>query len=243
MENDINKDVDVTILIPAYNEEVNIVKCIEQTNDTMKKLNYKFEILVMENGSTDKTFEILQKLATKYENLYPFHLPIPNPSQALKEGYANAKGNTVVNLDVDLATDMRHMKELLEYAKTYDLVTGSRYLDKSLVTRTYDRYVLSTIFNKILIRGLLRSKILDNNCGFRAINRKMALNLIKDIEDDYVFGIVELIIRAQRKGYKIKEFPVSWKENPRRITLKNIMRFLVPALRLWVKLDIKREKY
>jgi len=122
-----------------------------------------------------------------------------------------------------------------------DIVTGSRYLDKSISTRTKDRLFLSLVFNNILIRGLLGSKLKDNNCGFRAIKKNIGINLFSKIKNTRDFGMVELIILAQRMGYTIKEFPVKWHENPRRITLQNILRFLLPALDLWVRLTFKRK--
>ena len=136
---------------------------------------------------------------------------------------------------------MSHLKELFEYSKEYDIVTGSRYLDKTKVKRTFDRLFLSIVFNRILIQGLLCSKIKDNNCGFRALKKDVAIDIFHEIKDDNFFGLVELMVRAQKKGYKIKEFPVKWKENPRKIGIKRIMSFLIPALKLWFELLINKK--
>jgi len=114
-------------------------------------------------------------------------------------------------------------------------------IDTAVVKRTFDRLFLSVIFNKILIRGLLGSKLKDNNCGFKAIKKEVAVEIFKQIKNDNFFAGPELIIRAQKKGYTIKEFPVKWTENPRKITIKKILfQFLFPAIKLWIELSFKK---
>ena len=96
------------------------------------------------------------------------------------------------------------------------------------------------MFNGILIRGLLNSKIKDNNCGFRAVKRDVGIKIFEKVNNDKDFGMVEFIVLAQKKHYSVKEFPVRWKENPRKVTIKTIMRFLIPSLKLWYTLTFKK---
>ena len=238
MENQNN--LELTILLPAYNEEENLEKCINETVKTVKALEKKFEIIILENGSKDKTFEIAKNLAKKFPFIVPVHLEIATVTGAIRKGYELAKGEIVINLDVDLATDMSHLEELVRYAEEFDIVTGSRYLDKTEVKRTWDRLLLSLVFNNILVRGILGSELKDNNCGFRAFHRKVGLELYKEVKDNYFFGLVEIMIRAQRKRYRIKEFPVKWTENSRKIGIKRIMQFLIPGIKLWFEFIQKR---
>ena len=237
-------EYDVTVVLPAYNEEKRLEKCIKETVKTFDSLGVKYEIIIVENGSTDNTFKIAKKFSQEFPFLHALHLENPNLVGALRKGYELAKGKVVVNYDTDLATDMSHVKELLEYSKDYDFVTGSRYLDKKMVSRTFGRNFLSHVFNWFFVRGLLRSKIKDNNIGFKAIKREVGVKLYNEVENEDIFGYVELIILAQRHNYKIKEFPVRWKENPSylKISFKDIMRYMVPSLKLWWKLSIKRKK-
>lgn len=227
---------ELTIVLPAYNEDKRLEKCINKTIKTANLLNIKYEIIISENGSTDTTYEIAENLSKKYDFIHLLHNDIPSLSGAIKNAYSIANGNVVVNLDVDLATDMSYFKELVDYSKYYDVVTGSRYIDETLVKRNLSRYILSQIFNKILIRGLLRSKLKDNNCGFRAIRKNIGIELFNDVQDEGVFGLIEFIILAQRKGYSIKEFPVRWRENPRKITIKDILNYLIPGIKLIIRL-------
>ena len=203
------EDVDVTFVIPAYNEEKNLEKCIAETINTIRQLSYTYEIVIVENGSTDHTYEIAKKLSSTHSEIVAYHLNQPSFSGAIRKGYEVSKGNIIVNLDVDLATDMNYLKELLEYSQTYDLVTGSRYVNKDLVQRNFSRHFLSIIFNGILVRGLLSSKIKDNNCGFRAVKRDVGIKIFEKVRNDKDFGMVEFIVLAQKKHYSVKEFPVS----------------------------------
>lgn len=232
-------NIELTILLPAYNEEENLENCINQTIKTIDQLEKKFEIIILENGSKDNTFKIAENLSRKFSFVVPVHLEIATVTGAIRKGYELAKGEIVINLDVDLATDMSHFSELVNYATEYDIVTGSRYLDKTGVKRTWDRLLLSLVFNKILVRGILGSKLKDNNCGFRAFHRKVGLDLYSEVKDNYFFGLVEIMIRAQRKGYTIKEFPVKWTENSRKIGIKRIMQFLIPGIKLWFEFQKK----
>ena len=107
-----------------------------------------------------------------------------------------------------------------------------------VLTNTYP--IDSTQLCYLLGIIILGSKIKDNNCGFRAIKRSVGLDLFNEIKDDNVFGIVELVIRAQRKNYSIKEFPVEWKDNARKVGIKKIWKFLIPALKLMFKLKFEK---
>jgi len=233
--------VDVTFVIPAFNEEKNLEYCITETINTIKKLEQTYEIIIVENGSIDKTLEIAKKISSINSTVHAIHLDEPSFGGAIKKGYSMSKGNVIVNLDVDLATDMSYLKQLLEYSKKYDLVTGSRYVNKELVQRNFSRHFLSVVFNGLLVRGLLNSKIKDNNCGFRAVKRDIGIKIFENVTNNKDFGMVEFIVLAQKQNYKLKEFPVKWRENPRKVTIKTILRFLIPSLKLWYRLNFKKK--
>lgn len=227
----------ISIVLPAYNEEKKLEDCVLETISRMKKLDIKFEIIIVENGSIDSTFKIAEEISKKYSEVKSFHLDNPSFGGAIKKGYEIANGDVVINLDVDLSTDMNYLSKLIEYSKNYDVVTGSRYLEKNIVKRDFNRYFLSVVFNLIFVRGLLGSKLKDNNCGFRAVKRNVGLKIFQEVQNDRDFGMVEFIVIAQKREYRIKEFPVSWKENSRHISINFIMNFFIPALKLWRRLN------
>jgi len=227
---------DVSIILPAYNEEKNLEHCINETIKTANFENISYEVIIAENGSIDKTFEIAQKLSKKFSSVNAIHLDKPGFLAAIKKGFDLAKGSVVIHLDVDLSTEMSHFKELVKYSKEYDVVTGSRYLEKSSAKRTFARLILSKAFNILLMNGLLRSKIKDNNCGFRAIKKNVGIQIFDEIENFTGFGNAEFIILAQRKGFSIKEFPVKWTENIYNVKFKWISEFFIPSFKLWYRL-------
>ena len=237
------EEYDLTVLLIAYNEENFLENCVKEVIQMVTPLRLKYEILIVENGSTDDTFNIAKKLSSKFPFIVAIHLDKASGTNAIRKGYSVAKGKIVANLDVDLSTDMSHFKELIEYTKDYDVVTGSRYLDPSMVKRTFDRHYLSLIYNRIFIRGLLGSKILDNGCGFRAVKREIGYEVYNKITDDGFFGPNEFLIRAQRKGCKIKEFPVKWTENYRRVgPWKIFVTYIIPVTKLWIKITFGKNQ-
>lgn len=233
------KSLHLSIILPAYNEENGIEHCVKETMKVADAENISYEIIIVENGSTDKTYKIAQQLSEKFSSVSAVHLNESGFENAIREGFNLAKGEFVAHLDVDLSTNMSYFKELLFHAKNYDFVTGSRYLDTSSAKRTFGRLFLSKAFNSILINFLLKSKIKDNNCGFRIIKKDVGLELFNFVDSNTGFGNVELIIVAQRKGCSVKEFPVEWKENMSNIKFKWVSEFFIPALKLWIKLSNK----
>ena len=236
------KPCHLSIILPAYNEENDIEHCVEETMRTVGAEGISYEIIIVENGSTDQTYKIAQQLSNKFKQISTTHLEESGFESAIKEGFNLAKGEFVAHLDVDLSTDMSHFKELLLHAKNYDFVTGARYLDASSAKRTFGRLLLSKAFNSLLINFLLKSKIKDNNCGFRIIKRDVGLELFNFVESNTGFGNVELIVIAQRKGYSVKEFPVRWKENMSDVKFKWVSEFFIPALKLWIRLNFKNKE-
>jgi hypothetical protein len=115
-------------------------------------------------------------------------------------------------MDVDLATDLKHLKELIDAVtkEGYELATGSRMLSDSKVKRTFTRGFASKSYN-FMVRTILGSKIHDHQCGFKAFQREPTLLLLDEVEANHWFWDTEILVRAQRKGYKVKEIPVEWR--------------------------------
>ena len=131
--------------------------------------------------------------------------------RALNRAFKASRGEILGYIDVDLATDMDHLKELIQSIRDgYDFATGSRMLPESNVKRSFERGFASKGFNS-LARLVLGSKLYDHQCGFKSFRREALFSLIDDIKDTHWFWDTELLIRAQRKGFKVKEFPIVWK--------------------------------
>ncbi|MCD6093122.1 MAG: glycosyltransferase [Candidatus Aenigmarchaeota archaeon] len=121
-----------SLIFPVYNESSCLEKNIKKTMNYLNDLKIKYEIIIAEDGSTDNTYGIASSLAKKYKKVRCSHYSNRlGRGLALKRAFSLAKGNIVGYMDIDLATDLRHLKELINYTKNHDIVTGSRYLKKS----------------------------------------------------------------------------------------------------------------
>ena len=201
-----------SLIFPVYNESSCLEKNIKKTMNYLNDLKIKYEIIIAEDGSTDNTYRIASSLAKKYKKVRCSHYSNRlGRGLALKRAFSLAKGNIVGYMDIDLATDLRHLKELINYTKNHDIVTGSRYLKKSKAKRTIERRIFSYFYN-FMVRLFLGSTIHDHQCGFKAFKKDVAMKLNKIVRNDGWFWDTEILVIAQKYGYKVKEFPVIWKE-------------------------------
>ena len=205
--------LDVTVVLPALNEADIIEQTVTNISDTLKAYGCTYEIIIAEDGSTDGTDKKASELAQKHP--YIRHLHGENRlgrGKALKNSFKQSKGNVLIYMDVDLATDLKHLSELIDAVtkEGYQLATGSRMLSSSKVKRTFTRGFASKTYN-FMVRAILGSKIKDHQCGFKSFQREPILPLLDEVEANHWFWDTETLVRAQRKGYKVKEIPVEWK--------------------------------
>ncbi|MFB6207439.1 MAG: flippase-like domain-containing protein [Haloglomus sp.] len=206
--------VEVSVVLPAYNEEDTIEYTVETTLETLASFlpEESFEVIVAEDGCEDRTPQIATQLADEDPRVRHFHSDERlGRGGALERAFRAADGETLVYFDTDLATDMQHLRELVESVRTegYDVATGSRRLPGRKQDREPERGVASTGYNT-LVRLFLRSDLYDHQCGFKAFDREALFALLDAVEDDHWFWDTEVLVRAQRNGYRVKEFPVSW---------------------------------
>ncbi len=204
--------VEVSIVLPAYNEAARIERTVERTAAALREFTPSFEIIIAEDGSRDGTDRISEALAKKHD--YVVHLHSDERlgrGRALNRAFKASKGEILGYIDVDLATDMKHLKEMIQYIRDgYDFATGSRMLPESNVRRPLKRGVASKGFN-FLTRALLGSKLYDHQCGFKAFSRISLFKILDSVKDTHWFWDTELFVRAQRAGFRVMEFPVEWK--------------------------------
>lgn len=204
--------VEVSLILPAYNEADKLRETVLQVAGTLNEISSSFEIIVAEDGSKDGTDKIAEELAEKYSYIKHLHSKERlGRGKALNQAFKSAKGEVLAYIDVDLATDLNHLEELINAIRNgFDFSTGSRMLKESDVERSFTRLFASKGFN-FFTRLLLRSKLKDHQCGFKAFRREALFDILDDIEDNHWFWDTELLVRAQRKGYKVYEFPVRWR--------------------------------
>jgi len=206
--------VEVSVVLPAYNEEDTIERTVEVTLETLAAFlpAGSFEVVVAEDGCDDRTPEIASRMAEADERVRHVHSDERlGRGGALEYAFRQAHGETLVYFDTDLATDMQYLEELVESVRTeeYDVATGSRWIPGEAVDRPAKRGIPSKGFNS-LVRLFLRSDVNDHQCGFKAFDREALFSLLDDVEDEHWFWDTEVLVRAQRAGYDVREFPVEW---------------------------------
>ncbi|MEM5799628.1 MAG: glycosyltransferase family 2 protein [Candidatus Aenigmatarchaeota archaeon] len=203
----------VCVTLPVYNEEEQLAKSTEKVLQVCRK-NYKdFEILIADNASTDRTLEIAKELAKKYKEVKYIHLPQKGRGRALKAAWQSADADIMCYMDIDLSTDLKHLKQLTDAIEEgNDVAFGSRHKEESELQRSFKRDVLSKGY-VFLVKLFLGTPYNDYQCGFKAVNRRIVKELIPRIEDNEWFFDTELIVKAHKFGYKLKEIPVKWSED------------------------------
>jgi glycosyltransferase involved in cell wall biosynthesis len=212
-ETKLKSPVEVSIVLPAYNEAGALEAAVEKVSRALNEFARSYEIIIAEDGSTDGTDKLADALVMKYSFVKHVHGEKRlGRGTAMKNAFKKSSGEMLVYMDLDLATDLKRLKPLVDAVEYegYDFATGSRMLSESKVERSRTRQITSKSYN-FLVRAMLGSKVKDHQCGFKAFRREPLIQLLDEVTARHWFWDTEIIVRAFRKGYKIKEIPVEWK--------------------------------
>ncbi|MFU1780308.1 flippase-like domain-containing protein [Haloarcula japonica] len=218
--------VEVSVVLPAYNEADTIEQTVSTTLATLASFlpEDTYEVIVAEDGCSDRTPAIATRLANEDSRVRHVHSDERlGRGGALEYAFERADGETLVYFDTDLATDMSHLEELVNAVRLdgYDVATGSRWMPENRADRPAKRGIPSFGYNT-LVRTVLRSDLKDHQCGFKAFDRGALETLLPLVQDEHWFWDTELLVKAQRNGYRVKEFPVDW--TPKGDSKVNIVR-------------------
>jgi glycosyltransferase involved in cell wall biosynthesis len=196
----------ILIIIPAYNEEKSIKEVIDDINDKIKDV----DIVVINDGSTDNTLNEANKTNAFVIDL-PFNLGIGG---AMQTGYLHALNNDydiAVQIDADGQHDASYINDIIKPVidGQADMVIGSRYLEKTEYKSTFFRRTGMIYFTN-LIKCITGKRVTDTTSGFRAVNKTIIKIFANDYPEDY--PEVEVIIRLNKKGFKIEEKTVKMHE-------------------------------
>ncbi|MFP4590010.1 MAG: flippase-like domain-containing protein [Halobacteriales archaeon] len=206
--------VDVSVILPAYNEAETLSTTVERTLEALDDLDLPagYEVLVAEDGCSDDTPAVAEALAASNPTVRHLHSDERlGRGRALERAARASRGSIVVYFDTDLATDLGHLGELIAAVRDGPaaIATGSRLLPDSEADRPIGRDVPSRVYNG-LARILLASAVRDHQCGFKAFDRAVLLELLDDIRAEHWFWDTEVLVRAQRAGHEVAELPVRW---------------------------------
>ena len=205
----------VQVTIPVFNEETRLGASIPALHRFLKeRCRFEFEIVIVDNGSTDRTLPIANAFSQSHDAVRVLHLDEKGRGRALRHSWCASSADVLSYVDVDLSTDLAAFPPLIEalLGGGYDVAIGSRLLKPLLTQRTLKREIVSRVYN-LIIKTVFHTRFLDAQCGFKAITRNAANELLPLVEDTGWFMDTELLILAETLGYRIFELPVHWVED------------------------------
>jgi len=202
-----------SVVIPAYNEEARIISSLEKLLTYVKVQGWRSEIIVVDDGSGDRTSEIVRSFATDNREIRLLkNSRNRGKGYSVRRGMLSAEGEVLLFTDADLSSPIEEIVKLLEAIRHgADIAIGSRWLRSSLQTQRQSlrRQVLGRAFN-LLPRFLLGLNYKDTQCGFKAFTRRAAIAIfpLQKIEG---WGFdPEVLFLGKRAGFKVIEVPVAW---------------------------------
>jgi dolichyl-phosphate beta-glucosyltransferase len=204
---------DLSIIIPSYNEEVRLPGTLQRIAEYLPTLRMRTEVLVVDDGSTDRTAAVAESFHGKLTGLRVLSNGTNRgKGHSVRHGMLEAQGDMVLFTDADLSAPIEEAEKLLRPLNNgYDVAIGSRAMDRSLIStrQSIFRETAGIIFNKI-VRIVLRLPFVDTQCGFKAFRRERC-RIIFEQQRIEGFGFdPELLYLARHYGLRAVEIPVRW---------------------------------
>lgn len=231
----------LSIVIPVYNEEAILRAAVVDLIDRLSSLPWSYELLIAENGSTDRTVAVAADLAERFDQLVTRHTDEPNYGKALREGIRHARGDIVICDEIDLCdTDFYERALALLEDPSVDFVVGSKVMEGAMDERPFFRHLGTVVINGIL-RVTLGFKGTDTH-GLKAFRRAPVQPIAVTCLVERDLFASELVIRAERAGLGVREIPVRVLEKrPPTIGLaRRVPNVLKNLIKLFVAIRIKR---
>ncbi len=220
----------LSVVIPCYNEAANLqAGVLNQVEDYLKKQRYTWEVVIADDGSTDKSLKLVQAFTRSRSRFRLLKLKHGGKAAALRGGIEAAEGEIVLMTDMDQSAPLREVEKLLGwFDQSYEVVIGSRGLVRK--GTSWYRKVMSVGF--WLVRGVfVLREIKDTQCGFKAFRGEVIKDLFPQLE---VFRHsktakgwtvsafdVELLFLVKKRGYRLKEVVIDWENRDRSTTKKH----------------------
>lgn len=202
---------EISIIVPAYNSEKSLPLIISQLASELKKIHKSFEVIIAEDGSTDKTYQLAKRISKSYENVKLVHSDQKlGKGGALTNAFSKANGKKIIFIDADYVDVPKFLPQMVSMLNKFDIVIGSRYQKPSKTKRIFRRLVASKVYI-ILAKLFFHLPFSDLQCGFKGMNKKV-VGLLKNIKSKDYFWDTEFLVKANRAGYTISEIPITWFE-------------------------------
>jgi glycosyltransferase involved in cell wall biosynthesis len=226
----------VNFTLPVHNEETQLEESVLRLLSYLEEhFHAPFEIVIVNNASTDRTKDIADDLSRRCEKVKALHLPEKGRGQALRSAWSLSSAEVLSYMDVDLSAELDGIAGLTGplLSGRADLAVGSRLLRPSTTRRGLKRECLSRGYN-LLLKTALQVRFSDAQCGFKSVTKAAAAKLLPRVISNLWFFDTELLVIAQRSGYRIYDFPVRWTDDPdsRVVLLPTVIEHLLGVLRL-----------
>ena len=232
----------LSIVIPAYNEEKRIANTLLETCATIDSFSIPYEIIVVNDGSDDRTFEEASKIAKTHGNVKVVHYTQNGgKGNAIKYGCKFVTGDIVTFLDADLELHPRQLKGFFDYMDKYDadVVVGSKRHPFSKVNYPTHRKLLSWFYH-LLVKAIFNLPVNDTQLGLKLFKREVIDTVIpKILVKRYAYD-VEILVNAKHAGFRIVESPIElyFKRRVGRVRLKDIAKIAVDTSAIFYRLYV-----
>jgi dolichyl-phosphate beta-glucosyltransferase len=203
---------DLSVVIPAYNEEERLPSTLNRVGRYFDSRNISYEVIVVDDGSTDRTREVAEQAHTAFPQLKA----ISNGSNrgkgyAVRNGFLHAAGKHVLVSDADLSSPIEEYEKLERGIEGFDGAIGSRAMPESDVfqRQSFFRELSGKFFN-IMVRVFMGLRFRDSQCGFKLFERSRFVEVFEKVESNGFAFDVEVLYLAERAGLKVIEVPVRW---------------------------------
>jgi dolichyl-phosphate beta-glucosyltransferase len=226
----------LSVIIPAYNEEKRILKTLQEIDGYLSRQDYEAEIIVVDGGSKDKTREIVKEMQKEIKNLKLIEVKGLGKGHAVREGMLAAQGDFRIFIDADNSTPIEQVERMWpEFKEGFDIVIGSRSAKGAVLDPPqgfFRRFVgwVFKIYRKIIV-GLWEIK--DTQCGFKGFSKKAAEDIFPQSRINQFAFDPEILLIGKKLGYKIKEIPVYWKNDPEStVNFKSMIKMAFDLLKI-----------
>ena len=212
----------LSVSIPAYNEAKRLPTTLIDIDRQLSHADFSYEILVIDNNSKDGTGDVARHFGSMMKNIRVIEGKQPGKGGAVQVGMLEAKGTIRLFTDADNSTSIDQFEKMIPYFSTsggkdaeYDVVIASRDIEgaKLVPPQPWYRRIGGDVGN-LIIQALLLPGIWDTQCGFKAFTEEAALKIFKNLKTHRWGFDVEVLTLGKLLGYKIKEIPVTWVNDP-----------------------------
>lgn len=244
----------LSVVVPAYNEESRLPASLQAIHRYLAGQDYLSEIIVVDDGSSDRTAEVAEARQAELANLLVLRNPHRGKAYALRTGVLASRGGIVFLCDADLSMPIEEVAKFLPLLRQgYDVVIGSREAPGAQrIGEPPHRHLMGRVFNS-LVRLVILSEFQDTQCGFKCLSRRAALDIFPrlqvrtdetEVKGPMVTGFdVELLYLARKLGYRIAEIGVHWYYAPgsKVSPIRDAFRMIADVLK--VRLNDRRGYY